>query len=416
MEVRPGYKQTEVGVIPEDWEVSKLAKNTTFKTGPFGSALHQSDYVESGVPVINPMQIMDGKIVSTPSMAVTEAAARKLSEFLLSAGDLIIGRRGEMGRCAMVRPEQHGWLCGTGSMIIRTGPSVEGRFVRCVLSSPPVIAAIENASVGSTMINLNQATLGNLLVSLPPTLAEQEAIAEALSDADALTESLEQLIAKKRDLKQGAMQELLTGKKRLPGFSGEWEVVKASDIGRFRGGSGFPTKFQGGTSGEYPFFKVTMNNEGNETFLKAANNYISDALRRQLGATAFPANSIVFAKVGAAVFLERKKILAQASCLDNNMAAFVLDANSTDHRFIHYALLNKKLGDLVSTTALPSLSGSVLAAIEFVRPPLIEQTAIAAILSDTDVEIAALEQKLAKTRNIKQGMMQELLTGRIRLV
>ena len=221
---------------------------------------------------------------------------------------------------------------------------------------------------------------------------------------------------KKRDLKQGAMQELLTGKKRLPGFSGEWEVVKASDIGRFRGGSGFPTKFQGGTSGEYPFFKVTMNNEGNETFLKAANNYISDALRRQLGATAFPANSIVFAKVGAAVFLERKKILAQASCLDNNMAAFVLDANSTDHRFIHYALLNKKLGDLVSTTALPSLSGSVLAAIEFVRPPLIEQTAIAAILSDTDVEIAALEQKLAKTRNIKQGMMQELLTGRIRLV
>jgi type I restriction enzyme S subunit len=94
----------------------------------------------------------------------------------------------------------------------------------------------------------------------------------------------------------------------------------------------------------------------------------------------------------------------------------VLDANSTDHRFIHYALLNKKLGDLVGTTALPSLSGSVLAAIEFVRPPLIEQTAIATILSDMDAEITALEEKLTKTRQIEQGMMQELFTGRICLV
>lgn len=95
---RAGYKQTEVGVIPEDWEISKLGTHVTFKTGPFGSALHQSDYVDGGVPVINPMQIVDGKIQPTPSMAITEQAARKLSEFRLSAGNVVIGRRGEMGR------------------------------------------------------------------------------------------------------------------------------------------------------------------------------------------------------------------------------------------------------------------------------------------------------------------------------
>jgi type I restriction enzyme, S subunit len=221
-----GYKLTEVGVIPEDWEVSKLGLHSTFKTGPFGSSLHQSDYVEGGIPVINPMQIVDGKIQPTPSMAVSEQAARKLSEFRLSAGDVVIGRRGEMGRCAFVQAKEHGWLCGTGSMIIRTGASLDARFIQRMLSSPPIVTAIENASVGSTMINLNQSTLGNLRVPLPPTKAEQQAIAEALSDADAFIESLAQTVAKKHQIKQGAMQELLTGKKRLTGFGGEWEVKR----------------------------------------------------------------------------------------------------------------------------------------------------------------------------------------------
>jgi type I restriction enzyme S subunit len=251
----------------------------------------------------------------------------------------------------------------------------------------------------------------------PPTLTEQEAIAGALSDADAWIESLEQLIAKKRQIKQGAMQELLTGKRRLPGFSGQWEVVKAGDIGRFQGGSGFPIRLQGKHSGDYPFFKVSdMNHSGNETLMLKANNFISEPQRREISATVFPPESIIFAKVGAAVFLERKKILATYSCVDNNIAAFVADGNRAYVRFLHYVLLNFKLGSLVSTTALPSLSGGVLAAIEIRLPSISEQTAIATVLSDMDTEIESLESKLAKAREIKQGMMQELLAGGIRLV
>ena len=269
---------------------------------------------------------------------------------------------------------------------------------------------------GSQM-NLNTGIIGNALVPVPQTINEQEDIATALSDVDALLDGLDRLIAKKRDLKQATMQQLLTGETRLPGFEGEWEVKRLGDIGQFKGGSGFPTKFQGKISGTYPFFKVSdMNNDGNDTFMISANNYIDESVKNQIGSNVFPAQTIVFAKVGAAVFLERKKILIEPSCIDNNMSGYIIDTTRSDVRFMHYSLLHKKLGNLVSTTALPSLSGSVLAAIKLFLPPFEEQTAIATVLSDMDAEIAALEQRRDKTKDIKQAMMQELLTGKTRLV
>jgi len=237
------------------------------------------------------------------------------------------------------------------------------------------------------------------------------------SDADALIESLETLIEKKYRIKQGAMQELLTGKKRLPDFSGEWVQCTAGDIGSFRGGSGFPTKYQGDVSGAYPFYKVSdMNNDGNETYMSDSNNWISEDIKKIISATVFPIDTIIFAKVGAAIFLERKKILSTPGCIDNNLAGYILDLTKVDVRFIHYVLLNIKFGALVNTTALPSLSGTVLSEIALLLPSKPEQIAISKILSDMDSELFELETKHTKARQIKQGMMQELLTGKIRLV
>ena len=415
MEVMPAYKHTDLGVIPRDWEVKSLGDCASFRTGPFGSALHKSDYIEDGVPVVNPMHINDGRIEPTRAMSITDGAARALSDFRLKAGEVVIGRRGDMGRCAVVSPEHEGWLCGTGSMIIR-GRGIDEHFLQRVLSSPRAIASIEEASVGSTMVNLNQGTLARLKVQFPP-VPEQRAIAAALSNVDALLAGLDRLIAKKCDLKQAAMQQLLTGQTRLPGFQGEWDRVCAGDIGHFRGGNGFPNRLQGDVEGDYPFYKVSdMNIEGNGTFMSDANNWISEATRKSLGATAFPADSIIFAKVGAAVFLERKKILTRPSCVDNNLAALVLDKSRAIVRFVHYALMHIKFGALVSTTALPSLNGTVLAQIPLSMPTLDEQTAIATVLSDMDAELATLEARRDKTHALKQGMMQELLTGRTRLV
>jgi type I restriction enzyme S subunit len=396
--------------------VKRLGECAKFRTGPFGSALHKSDYTDDGVPVINPMHIFNGTIAPSRTMTITEKAARSLSDFRLKRGDIVIGRRGDMGRCAVIQDHQAGWLCGTGSMIIRCEKDTNADFLQRVLSSPQAIAALEDTSVGTTMVNLNQGTLAGLRIQFPP-LAEQRAIAEALSDADGLLGGLDRLIAKKRDLKQAAMQQLLTGQTRLPGFHGEWVEVPASVIGVFRGGTGFPLHAQGETTGAYPFFKVSdMNNEGNDIFMTNANHWISEQTRKRLGAFTFPANSIVFAKVGVAIFLERKKILRQPSCIDNNMAAFVLDGSRANVRFVHTLLLSKKLGDLVATTALPALNGKQLGEMKLSLPPLPEQTAIAEVLSDMDAELAALEQRREKTRALKQAMMQELLTGKTRLV
>lgn len=196
----------------------------------------------------------------------------------------------------------------------------------------------------------------------------------------------------------------------------DWDCLRACEFGFFKGGSGFPLWAQGQRTGEYPFFKVSdMNNEGNETFMTATNHYVSEQTRKHLGAQVFPADSIVFAKVGAAVFLERKKILGQPSCIDNNMAAYVLDASRADVRFVHSMLLMKKLGALVATTALPALNGKQLGEMVLALPPLPEQRAIAQALSEVDALLAALDKIIAKKRDLKQATMQQLLTGETRL-
>lgn len=196
-----------------EWECVPLGDYATFRTGPFGSALHKSDYTTCGVPIINPMHIVDGKIVASPSMTVTDSTAKRLSDFHLSVNDIIIGRRGEMGRCAVIQPHQSGWLCGTGSMIIKL-KNADAAFVQRLLSSQQTISYIENLSVGSTMINLNQGTL-SALKFLFPSLPEQTAIAAVLSDMDTEISALEARRDKARALKHAMMQELLTGKTRL---------------------------------------------------------------------------------------------------------------------------------------------------------------------------------------------------------
>lgn len=274
----------------------------------------------------------------------------------------------------------------------------------------------EVVATGNGQPNLNTELIGNVTVPLPP-MREQQAIAAVLSDADALITALDQIIAKKRNLKQGAMQLLLTGKNRLPGFRGAWDTKTLGELGKFRGGNGFPEKYQNVSEGKFPFFKVSdMNNLGNEVFMINSNNYISAETRKAIGAYLFPANTIIFAKIGAAIFLERKRILKQISCIDNNVMGFILDSGNSYLGFIFYQLLSIEFGKLVSTSALPSLGSKEVSEIEIPFPPIEEQQGIARVLSAMDAEIAALEQQREKYQVLKQGMMQELLTGRTRLM
>jgi type I restriction enzyme S subunit len=409
MEVRPGYKLTDVGVIPGDWDVCSIDQMFRLVNG---CAFKPEDWKQTGVPIIRIQNLND------PSADYNYSQAPVPERNRVEPGDLLFAWSGTIGTSFGARV----WA-GPSGVLNQHIFKVHIDESRMTLQfSLLVFARVEDQiakkahGFKSSFVHVKKSDLVKVSLPIPP-LPEQRAIATALSDVDALLAGLDQLIAKKRDLKQAAMQQLLTGQTRLPGFQGGWEKILARGLGVFKGGSGFPLIAQGETGGEYPFFKVSdMNNDGNEIVMAAANHYISEKTRERLGAKAFPPESIVFAKVGAAVFLERKKILGQASCIDNNMAAFVLDKGRVNVRYMHYLLLSKRLGDLVTTTALPALNAKQLGDMPLTIPPLAEQTAIAIVLSEMDAELTALEARRDKTSLLKQAMMQELLTGRTRLV
>lgn len=402
MEVKPGYKQTEIGVFPEEWEIEPLGMHATFRTGPFGSALHKSDYTYDGVPVVNPMHIIDGKIEPTRTMTITEQAARSLSDFRMKPREIVIGRRGDMGRCAVVQEHQLGWLCGTGSMIIRP-LNADVEFLQRVLSSPRAIAAIEGASVGTTMVNLNQGTLAGLKIQFPP-LPEQRAIAAALSDMDALLGGLDRLIAKKCDLKQAAMQQLLTGQIRLPGFHREWEVKRLGSVLRFQVGS--------------PFNSAFFNEKEQGLRLIRNRDLKSDDQTVYYSGTY---DEVFLVKNGDLLVGMDGDFLpcrwAKGLAVLNQRVGRVVARPGLDYVFAYYVLMDplKEIEAATSSTTVKHLSHGDVEGIERSMPTIEEQGAIAAVLSDMDAELSALEARRDKTRAIKQAMMQELLTGRTRL-
>jgi len=173
------------------WQPAKIGQILVeLKTGPFGSALHQSDYQKGGIPVINPASIKNERLIPIDGMAVGTATLERLSNFKLREGDIVMARRGEMGRCAVVTEKEAGWLCGTGSLVLRLPKCVSPLFLALLIGAPFVREYLGGSSVGSTMQNLNQSILLNLVVGLPP-LAEQHRIVAKVNELMVLCDQLE---------------------------------------------------------------------------------------------------------------------------------------------------------------------------------------------------------------------------------
>jgi type I restriction enzyme S subunit len=276
--------------------------------------------------------------------------------------------------------------------------------------------AIRNSSNTGSQENLNGQIVKDTLVILPP-LEEQRAITAALSDVDALLASLDKLIAKKRDLKQGAMQQLLTGQRRLPGFSGEWEVKQLGELGHFLKGSG--VKKNESLSGDLPCIRYGEIYTKHRDYIKAFYSWVSP----EVAATArlLKQGDLLFAGSG-----ETKEEIGKCVALVDDMGAYaggdivILRPAKSNPTFLGFYLntapINRQKANRGQGDAVVHISAAALSSIEIIIPKFDEQTAIAAVLSDMDAEIAALEARRDKTCALKQGMMQELLTGRIRLV
>lgn len=415
--VKKGYKQTELGVIPEKWTVSTIGAIADVKTGPFGSALHANDYVQDGTPIITVEHLGETGLTRQNLPKVSAEDRRRLSAYSMQEGDIVFSRVGAVDRNAYVTAAENGWLFSGRILRLRAkSEELSTRYLGYYFKAEETKERVRGVAVGQTMASLNTKLMNAFKVVLP-TVEEQKNIAALLSNMDTLISTLEKQISKKKAIKQGAMLELLTGKRRLPGFLGEWEEKPISFFGNFISGNCFPIEYQGCPRGELPFYKVSdFNNAGNSRVMGKANNYISHNIASVLSCKIIPKNSVVFAKIGAAISLERKRITGFDCCIDNNMMSF-LPYQKNIAAYMCYLFQTIRFGEFVEATALPSLSGKTIGEIQRTFPPTVEeQIAIATVLSDLDSEIEALEQKLTKYRQVKQGMMQQLLTGKIRLV
>ena len=391
--VPPGYKQTEVGVIPEDWEVKPLAGLAAILHG-FG---FQSKYFATF-----------GKYrLTTPGHFHEAGGFRDVGDkqkfydgplpdgYLLREGDLIVAMTeqaaGLLGSAALV-PGSGSYLHNQRLGKLRMlSPDLSTRFLYRIFNSPLYRAKVRETAAGTKVKHTSPTKLLEIIVPLPPTKAEQRAIAEALSDMDKLLGSLEKLTAKKRAIKQAAMQQLLTGKTRLPGFSGEWETRRLGNIAPLQRGFDLPTsQIRPGS------YAVVYSNGVLHHHERAMVNGPGVVTGRS-------------GTIGKVHFIEK-------DYWPHNTALWVTSFCGNDPKFIYYLYTHIGLTRFLSGSGVPTLNRNDVHQHLASCPPLPEQRAIATVLSDMDADIAALERRLDKTRAIKQGMMQKLLTGRVRLV
>ena len=402
MELMPGYKQTEVGVIPDDWETKTLlelaeGKKELFDDGDWIEAEH---ITTKGVRLIQTGNIGIGKFIEKDERKyIYEASFVSLRCKELKQGDLLICRLAEpAGRSCVLEDIGEGKVVTSVDVTIFRPPSemADRSFLTQVFSTSEWFKSVNDRSGGTTHKRISRGALGRLKVQIPPLL-EQRAIAKSLLDVDALLATLDQVIAKKRDLKQAAMQQLLTGEIRLPGFSGEWEVKCLGEIAHIKTGSrNNEDKVE---DGQYPFFVRSE-------FVERINSYSHDC-----EAILVPGEG----RIGDIFhYINGRFDVHQRVYVITKFSPFIFG------RFVHF-YLSKNFGawamqNTVKAT-VDSLRLPTFLTFKMRMPPTLdEQIAIANALSDIDAELSTLETRRDKTTNIKQAMMQELLTGKTRLV
>ena len=192
------------------WEKCKLSNNSKIRIGPFGSLLHTEDYIENGIPLVNPTHIKKGKIEIDSKLTISQDKMKELETYKLKTNDLILGRRGEMGRCAIVTPNENGFLCGTGSIFIRPLNKLNINYLYKVISSNSFKQVLENSAKGVTMKNLNSKVVGDLEIPLPPIEIQNNFI-KSIENIEAQKQQAQEALAKSETLFQGLLQQAFNG-------------------------------------------------------------------------------------------------------------------------------------------------------------------------------------------------------------
>lgn len=418
--VPEGYKQTEVGVIPQGWEVKTLGEKTTKIGSGITPTGGEKVYKSEGRPFLRRQNVGRGNLLLEDIAFIDDEIHSTFKSTEIIKNDVFLNITGaSIGRSAIADERVENGNVNQHVCIIRTIENeLSPKFLNYFLLSKKGQKQIDSYQAGGNRQGLNFGQIKSFQIPLPP-LPEQTAIASALSDVDALIPALEQLITKKRNIKQGAMQQLLTGKKRLPGFGGEWDEKELPTVCWFQEGPGL-RNWQFTTSG-MKVINVT-NLENGYLNLERTDRYISlDEFNRMYQHFEIDDKDILVASSGnsyakvAVVRTEDLPLVMNTSVirfkplkdLDYNLLLMFLKSN----------YFKDQIDLLITGGAQPNFGPVHLKKIIIKIPPTkTEQTAIATILTDMDTEIEALEQKRDKYKALKQGMMQELLTGKTRLV
>ena len=393
--IKDGYKVTEVGVIPDDWNCQILSTiiSIPIQNGVFNNPLKKG----RGYKLINVSDLYSSVPIDCKKLELFDASKDEITRFYVVNGDIFFTRSSltpdGIAHCNIYKKEEEEEIVFDCHIIRVRGniDKIEPFFLfRYCLGSLARKYLISHAKT-TTMTTIDQSVIANLPILVPP-LAEQKAIAHALSDVDNLITAIDQLITKKRNLKQGTMQELLTGKKRLPGFSGKWEVKKLGDILKVKHGKSQHNIID--ENGKFPIL----------------------ATGGEIGKT----NTYLYNK--PSVLIGRKGTIDIPQYMDTPF--WTIDTlfyteifNNAVPKFVFYKFNLINWYSYNEASGVPSLNAKTIENIDINFPKnVLEQKAIAEILTDMDKEIEALEKKRDKYKTIKQGMMQELLTGKTRII
>lgn len=420
--IKQGYKPTEIGVIPEDWEYDFAGPYLDFLTGfPFKS----DEFSNHGTKLLRGSNVKRNEIVWNEDLnRYWENIDHSLTKYLLKEGDIVISMDGSLVGRSFGQITNSDLPCLLVQRVARLrGVKIHTNYLKQYYCSDFFTSHCDNNKTSSAIPHISPKDILEFKIAFPKSLAEQEAIASALSDADAWIENLEQLIAKKRLIKQGAMQTLLTPPSEEPVLSGvePWEVKKLGEVGKTYGGLSGKTKvdFGKGNAHYIPFMNVMKNVVIDKSFFEKVNLKQGEVQNKVLkNDLLFNGSSETPEELGiSSVILEEIDNLY----LNSFCFGFRLFDNNVNPLFLSYLFRSpygrKIIFYLAQGATRYNLSKANFLELEISIPKsLSEQERIATILSDMDAELEALETKLGKARQIKQGMMQELLTGRTRLV
>ena len=394
-DVPAGYKRTEVGVVPKDWNAMRLGDMFVFKNGLNKAA----SFFGSGTPIINYMDVFEKPGIKLANLkGRVNLKPKEIESFEVRLGDMFFTRTSEtvedIGIASVMLEESYNTVFS--GFVLRARPRgshLDIGYKQYCFGSKAIRSQIISKATYTTRALTNGRTLSAVWIAVPPK-SEQRAIAEALSDVDRLLESLDALIAKKRAIKQATMQQLLTGTTHLPGFARKWEDRHLCDFVEVKKGELITSKEK--NSGSVP---VIAGGKEPAYYHNLANRHGKTITISGSGANA-----------GYVAFFNQPIFASDCSTISESMHYSI--------EFVYFSLKlrQQEIYRCQTGGAQPHVHSSDLQPLLVGMPSIQEQKAIATILSDMDAEITALEQRRDKIRVIKQGMMQQLLTGRVRLV